>query len=720
MKLNFAQQAFFSNELNNFAVNGKAYSSRQRIPLTILHVVNEQTKKINTQGAYNLAILDSPSPLSVVKKWSNDWLPNYWICTNAYDYSQLALNGIKNTIYIPLFRHTQLPEKQHVQGWLSEFFSVWVEGLADENSALFLEKILSRLSRVVPNIALCIPESTNINLLNTFIGVKVFSVKLHEQPLIAECDVSLYLPHCASAPLSFLPNHALAQHLNVILPSEGYFLDIAGEHCFHYSPESLDQSETEVVQRLIRLQSSKNTQPNARALEGYLERSQPNLVFELLNKTLDGWQPDSEMHAKWLFSSALQAQFSEKIELSINIYSCIIKGNIESQLTSALVNRANLLMDLGNFDEAQLDLENLLESNPNQVNALAGMGSTLRSKGQLDQAARYYEQAVKLTPSAKYHWKLAFHYLLQGRYEEAWPHFEYRHEALNLRQVNPEKLARWNPHHQTVGSLLILDEQGIGDTLQFLRFVDILHRTTNLKVYFAGKAPTLPVLRHVLPAEQVLNWDRIDALASFDFWTPLMSLPMHMGINSVQNIPKPETDLWKSLPTDRKWANAIHADRKPVIALCWRGNPDFKADKSRSPGLRPLLTLLDMKDLHFVSLQINELAIEEIYSFDIASSIQDLGSIIKEHDGSLLDTFSLLKQCDYLVTSCTSMAHMAGILGIPTSVMLPVNSDWRWLADRPDSPWYPSVNLIRQKQVSHWEQSVAEVKAILTDTFRSR
>ena len=66
------------------------------------------------------------------------------------------------------------------------------------------------------------------------------------------------------------------------------------------------------------------------------------------------------------------------------------------------------------------------------------------------------------------------------------------------------------------------------------------------------------------------------------------------------------------------------------------------------------------------------------------------------------------------------MAHMAGILGIPTSVMLPVNSDWRWLADRTDSPWYPSVNLIRQKQVSHWEQSVAEVKAILTDTFRSR
>lgn len=720
LTINFAQQAFFSNELKNYSANREAYISRQRIPLPVLHIVNENTPILDIKGSYNLALLHSAAPLDIINHWPLEWLPDFWVCTNAYDYSQLKLNGIDNTIYIPLFRHSQLPSRQQKEGWLSEYFSIWVEGIRDKSTASLLTNITKRLSRVISNIAICVPEGTANHFIETIKDVKTYIVKPHEQPLVSECNALIYLPQCTNTSLRVLPNQALLHHLNIIIPSEGFFLDYVGEHCFHYAPETAEQSETEIVQRLIRLSTTKNHSTQFQHIESYLKNNQPNLVFELLAKSMNGWVPDQEMQAKWLFSSALQAQIADNSFLAVNLYSLLIDKKVNSQLLSALVNRANIYLDHDQINEALQDFEYILDMSPNQINAVAGMGSTLRSKGQLDQAARYYEQAVKLTPSAKYHWKLAFHYLLQGRYEEAWPHFEYRHEALNLRQVKPDSIFRWKPEEHTKGNLLILDEQGIGDTLQFLRFIEIMHNQTNLKVYFAGKVATLPALKHILPAEQVLDWDKLDRISNFDFWAPLMSLPMHMGINSTNEIPPPLTSTWQTLPTDNTWKGILKSNSRPVVALCWRGNPDFKADKSRSPGLKPLLSLLDMNNIHFVSLQINELAIEEIHAFSIESRIQDLGSTLRAQKGTLLDTFSILKQCDYVVTSCTSMAHMAGILGIPTLAMLPVKSDWRWLTDRQDSPWYPSISLIRQERHGEWAPSVSKVKAVLANTFSTK
>ncbi|MDY6982944.1 MAG: hypothetical protein SV422_07635, partial [Pseudomonadota bacterium] len=193
-------------------------------------------------------------------------------------------------------------------------------------------------------------------------------------------------------------------------------------------------------------------------------------------------------------------------------------------------------------------------------------------------------------------------------------------------------------------------------------------------------------------------------------WVPLMSLPMVLGIDTPDALPPPAT-----MPADAarvaRWRAIVKGDsRMPVVALCWRGNPDFTGDAWRSPGLAALLPLLTVPGLRFVSLQVGA-GRREIVEAGVVDNIVDVGATIEAEGTQLLDTFAALAGCDFVVSSCTSLAHMAGTVGVPGCVLLSTRPDWRWLLARSDSPWYPGLKLLRQATQGDWTQCVAQARA---------
>jgi hypothetical protein len=266
----------------------------------------------------------------------------------------------------------------------------------------------------------------------------------------------------------------------------------------------------------------------------------------------------------------------------------------------------------------------------------------------------------------------------------------------------------------TASTLLVLDEQGLGDTLQFLRFLPLIPLGAGGRIIFAGKPAMLPVVHRLLPAADVFSWD--GPLPPSQCWVPLMSLPERLGVMAPAHLPAPQplpgslaeagrVSRWRPLVRDAD-------DNTPVVALCWRGNPDFSGDSWRSPGLAALLPLLRVAGIRFVSLQVGT-GRQEITALQLGHRIVDIGARIEAEGGRVLDTLAALESCDFVISSCTSVAHMAGITGMPGCVLLSTRPDWRWMTDRADSPWYPSLRLVRQRSQGDWSSVVAKASELL-------
>lgn len=374
----------------------------------------------------------------------------------------------------------------------------------------------------------------------------------------------------------------------------------------------------------------------------------------------------------------------------------------------ARVDIANARRDLGDLAGAERDLRALATERPHDAVILQSLGQLLRIAGRLDEALGFLQRALAEKESAQLHWQLAYTLLLMGRYEAAWPHFERRHEALALRTAHPAK-PRWDGSPVTNATLLVLDEQGIGDTLQFLRFLPLIPRGAGARIIFAGKPAVLPLVQRLLPPGDVFPWD--GPLPHSQCWIPLMSLPARLGVKAPEDIPLPDALRAALVDAERvaRWRPLVRGEggQGPVVALCWRGNPEFSGDAWRSPGLVVLRPLLDVPGVRFVSLHVGA-ARTEIAALGEEARIADIGARLEAEGAQLLDALAVLANCDYVVSSCTSVAHMAGTAGTSGCVLLSTRPDWRWMTQRTDTPWYPSLTLLRQETQGDWSPVVAE------------
>jgi hypothetical protein len=306
--------------------------------------------------------------------------------------------------------------------------------------------------------------------------------------------------------------------------------------------------------------------------------------------------------------------------------------------------------------------------------------------------------------NAEAHWNRGLLHLQQGRYAEGWPGYEWRWQVAHLsvsRQRRPFSQPLWLGREDLAGKTILLHaEQGLGDTLQFCRYADMV-AARGARVILEVPPALLELMRTLAGPAEVLA--RGAALPPFDVHCPLMSLPLAFG-TTLATVPAPASYLRADAAKAAAWDGLLGPGDRLRVGVAWRGSQAHKDDDRRSIDFAVFAGALSPA-CEFVSLQDRHRP--EDAALLAASPVRDYGSRLADFS----DTAALCAAVDLVITVDTSIAHLAGALGKPVWILLAANADWRWLLGRTDSPWYPSARLIRQQPGESWAAVLADVRA---------
>jgi len=374
-------------------------------------------------------------------------------------------------------------------------------------------------------------------------------------------------------------------------------------------------------------------------------------------------------------------------------------------LPLAFGGRANVRRDMGQFDEALAEINAALVLAPDDKALLGNKALTLQHAGQIAAAILTYREALEIYPeSEQLHSNIAQALLLDGQFEEGWQEFEHRLQTpslLNKRNSLPG--VEWQGQAIDGKYLLLWCEQGLGDTIQFIRYL-------NLVVEKAGQVTLVCPDALVRLLQSYVSDCRIvaekETPPEADFNAPLMSLPHVLGQGEI-----PSSGAYLSAEADLKahWVEKLGEAKKPRIGIAWQGNPNYEADHQRSLPFGSLGPLLALPDYQFVSLQ---KGFGRERSVGGADNLIDWGDDL-DRNAAFIDTAAIMAKLDLVITSDTAIPHLAGALGAPVWLMLPETPDWRWLLDRADSPRYPSMRIFRQSCASDWQSVIDQVMEAL-------
>lgn len=349
---------------------------------------------------------------------------------------------------------------------------------------------------------------------------------------------------------------------------------------------------------------------------------------------------------------------------------------------------------LGKIENAISCHRQAIAINPNYADAYSDLGVAYQAQGNLREALQNYDHAVELRPDfADAHWNRSLVWLLIGAFEKGWPEYEWRWRR---KEASPRFLPdpRWDGSCFSGKRLFIYAEQGLGDTIQFCRYLPLVKERGGY-VIFESQPELFNLLQSCDGVDLLLQ--RGDPLPPFDMHAPLLSLP---GIfqTTLESIPCRIPYLAPSSGTDIKHVQLLTRKSKQHIGIAWAGNPRHTNDRNRSCPLTYFSVLADVPNIQLFSLQKGKQS-SELKTHDFGKLVTDLSQVLD----NFADTAAAVAKLDLIVTVDTSIAHLAGALGCPVWLLLPFAPDWRWLRGREDSPWYPTMRLFRQDRPGNWE-----------------
>jgi tetratricopeptide (TPR) repeat protein len=366
------------------------------------------------------------------------------------------------------------------------------------------------------------------------------------------------------------------------------------------------------------------------------------------------------------------------------------------------------------IEEVEAACRALIAAHPQLSEAHNGLGVVLQRQNRFEEALASFRRAVWVKPdSAQANINEAMVLLLLGRYEEGWPKYEWRRRLSVVHGIE-RALPPWQGEDIAGKSILLHSEQGLGDTLQFLRYVPLVAERARHVVLEIPRA--LVRMAASLPIDNVTIVHRGRIARGTDVHAPLLGLPRIFSTR-VDNIPGRVPYLMPRRPLVERWAHSLAGDSRLKVGLVWGGNKEHKGDRRRSIGLARLAPLLAIEGIVWHSLQVGERA-AELAALPVGTVI-DLSPRLKD----FAETAGAIMNLDLVIAVDTSVAHLAGALGKPAWVMLPFSPDWRWLLEREDSPWYPTLRLYRQSAPGDWDTVVARVAgdlAALVTAFGGR
>ena len=408
------------------------------------------------------------------------------------------------------------------------------------------------------------------------------------------------------------------------------------------------------------------------------------------------------MRAYQLFEQGVAAKAAQRLDEAAGLFSQAVA--LVPRFVEARLNLGNVLVRLGDPEGAIGHYQTVLQQEPNYALAEMNLGVALTALNRHHDAILAYDRALAADPTfVEAQYRRSLQLLRLGRFDEGWPQHETRWDCASHMSKPYADKPYWTGAEDIAGeTLLVYAEQGLGDTLQFCRYLALIADRGAHVVLHADTA--LWPLLEGLPGVEALVKEG-DVQPPYDRHTSLMSLPLAFR-TTVEAIPSPHAYLAAPEDRVRHWAARLPRTGRRRIGLAWSGNPEHHDDHNRSIQTGAILGLA-RAGVELVCLQtrLHDGDVETMARsgvVNLAHGIRDFG-----------DTAALAASCDLVISVDTSIAHLAGALGLPVWVLLPFSADWRWMTDEVLCPWYATAKLFRQHRVGDWPQVLGRVDATL-------
>ncbi|MBY0510390.1 MAG: tetratricopeptide repeat protein [Rhodospirillaceae bacterium] len=405
-------------------------------------------------------------------------------------------------------------------------------------------------------------------------------------------------------------------------------------------------------------------------------------------------------YAKAHYGLGLVRQTQKRWDEALDHYGRALAYN--AGYIDALNNTGVILKEQGKLKDAAARHERALALKPDHAHTHYNLGLVREEEGRLDEALSSYAQAQTFAPDeADAHWNEALIRLLRGEYERGWRQYEWRHKR--SRPAPPrDGMKRWQGEDLRGRAILLQAEQGYGDTIQFVRYAAIL-KARGAKVAVACQAGLPSLIQTATGVDEVIDWD---APCAADFYIPLLSLPGALA-TTTETIPGAVPYLRAAPERLAAWRGKFAAPGRN-IGLVWRGNPGNSINHKKSIPLDALAPLLATPGVNWSIIQADATA-DEIAQLSAHGTVEARGPALTDW----AETAALISALDLVISVDTGVAHLAGALGARVWVPLSFIPDWRWLLDRPDSPWYPTARLYRQPSFGDWPAVIGRLRADL-------
>jgi tetratricopeptide (TPR) repeat protein len=395
---------------------------------------------------------------------------------------------------------------------------------------------------------------------------------------------------------------------------------------------------------------------------------------------------------------------------------CCFRRAIQSNPNEAdhHFNHGAALQGMGDLKHAVQGYESAIQLRPHHGKAHNNLGTVKYALGQFNEAEACYRRAIQLDPqNAEAHNNFTYSLLQRGDWERGWQEYEWRFQTTPLKSQLPSFAAPlWQGESLQDKTLLVIAEQGLGDTLQFMRYLPFLQPA---KLIFMAPPQMIPLLKREASIHQLIAHG--DSPPPFDFCIMLLSVPRLLRTR-VETVPRLIPYLTPDPNLVAYWQTRLAAYSGLRIGINWRGRPGTGAWRLRDLELSALTQWAEIPNIHWISLQFGDLAVEE------QQAAQQMNLItfpdLDRNHGAYMDSAAIMQQLDLVISSDTSVPHLAGALGVPVWVALPLAADWRWMIEREDSPWYPSMRLFRQTQLHVWTDVIERIHSALDRLSREK
>lgn len=390
----------------------------------------------------------------------------------------------------------------------------------------------------------------------------------------------------------------------------------------------------------------------------------------------------------------------EDYTAAIIVYKQALKVDPTSASTYNMIGLAHLYS--GQFSDAETCFRKAFALAPDNPARLSNLGTALHCQGRTAESIAVCRQLLALDPTcAEGRWNLSLVLLARGEFQEGWQEYEWRFNKTNPVLTRNFSQPVWDGSSLNGKTILLHAEQGFGDTIQFTRYVPLVVQQAG-QVIIECQSVALKRILSSLAGVEVFVFG--DPLPYFDCHLPLLSLPL-LFKTTLETIPAMTPYLYPDQGDVGAWRLRLGKSKIFRIGISWFGRQNLALNRKRSCPLKMFATLFSIPHTEFYSLQVGE-GVEQISQGIKNQTIIDFTADI--HD--FADTAALIMNLDLVITIDTAVAHLAGALGVPTWVLLPFSSDWRWLEKRNDSPWYPTMRLFRQPSLGDWQTVIHKVR----------